>query len=101
MIPALGPLPQQRKKPGKTPRRISDRVYRPKRVTPIQRPQKNCSRERKIEVLMWIHHHRLVVERREGTHQLPRVPSGLEITSERRLNGQLVYYRPPSYAEAS
>lgn len=101
MAPALTPPTHQRKKPGKIPKSLLDRVYKPKRVTPIQRPQKNCSRERKIEVLMWIRHHRLVVERQDRVHQLPRVPAGLEITSEQRLNGQIIYYRPPNFTEAS
>ena len=101
VLPALGRPPQQRKKPGKTSAALSDRIYRPKRVAPIKRLQKNRSRNRKIEVLMWMYHHRVVLERREGVSQLPRVLIGLEITSERMLNGTTIFYRPPTYAETS
>ena len=99
--PDLAPARKKPKKPGKTLSTISDRVYRPKRVTAIKRPQKNCSRNRKIEVLMFIHHHRVVLEPSGVGYRLPRVPVGLEITSEKKLNGTTIYYRPPTFSEAS
>lgn len=50
---------------------------------------------------MFMYHHRVILERREGVSQFPRVPIGLEITSERRLNGSVIHYRPPTYEETS
>ena len=99
--PDLTPTHRQTKKPGKAPTPFSQRIYRPKRIEPIKRPQKNYPRERKVEVLMFMYHHRVVLDRRDGISQLPRVPVGLEIISEKRLNGTTIFYRPPTYAETS
>jgi len=50
---------------------------------------------------MFIHHHRVVLEPSGVGYRLPRVPVGLEITSEKKLNGTTIYYRPPTFSEAS
>ncbi|KAK4187958.1 hypothetical protein QBC35DRAFT_368659, partial [Podospora australis] len=100
------PLTQKglpRKKPGPAPKPLSERLMQ-KSLKPVRRVERSYPKERKIEVLLYLLNHRVPDAR---PRKVPRRRIGQPHESEltqpmvRDENGELVWYRAPTYAEAS
>ncbi|CCC06224.1 unnamed protein product [Sordaria macrospora k-hell] len=92
------------KRRGPAPKPLSERPWTAPK--PVRRVERSYTRERKIEVLQFLLNHRIAdyrprkaPRRRIGqpAHEQEPVPQ----TSTRDENGQLVWYRAPTYVEAS
>ena len=77
---------------------------------PVRRVERSYTRERKVEVLMYLLNHRIadpnpkrVARRRIGQPHPDDLPLPQEqmIPDGRGPNGELIWYRAPTYAEAS
>ncbi|KAK3393168.1 hypothetical protein B0H63DRAFT_516370 [Podospora didyma] len=104
--PPRRPLTQkgvERKRPGPAPKPLSERLAM-KAAKPVRRVERSYTRERKIEVLMFLLNHRVpdprprkVPRRRIGQPHEEELTQPMVATP----NGDLVWYRAPTYAEAS
>lgn len=93
----------ERKKPGPAPKPLSEKL-KAKALKQIKRVERSYTRERKIEVLLYLLTHRVPDS---GPRKTPRRRIGQpqEDCSTQPVveneNGELVWYRAPTYAEAS
>ncbi|KAK0668121.1 hypothetical protein QBC41DRAFT_394543 [Cercophora samala] len=93
----------ERKKPGPAPKPLSEKL-KAKALKQIKRVERSYTRERKIEVLLYLLTHRVPDQ---GPRKTPRRRIGQpqEDCSTQPVveneNGELVWYRAPTYAEAS
>ncbi|EGZ76501.1 hypothetical protein NEUTE2DRAFT_77010 [Neurospora tetrasperma FGSC 2509] len=92
------------KKRGPAPKPISERPWTAPK--PVRRVERSYSRERKIEVLQFLLNHRIADYRprkapRRRIGQPPHEQEPVPQTATRDANGQLVWYRAPTYVEAS
>ncbi|KAJ4290134.1 hypothetical protein N0V88_006641 [Collariella sp. IMI 366227] len=92
-----------RKKPGPVPKPLSERLKN-KPPKQVRRVERSYSKERKIEVLMYLLNHRVPDAR---PRKVPRRRIGQPHEQElnqpmvQDQNGEFVWYRAPTYAEAS
>ncbi|GAB1311408.1 hypothetical protein MFIFM68171_01618 [Madurella fahalii] len=105
-LPARRPLTlkgAEKKRPGPTPKPLAERLPT-KPVKQVKRVERSYSRERKIEVLLYLLNHRVPDAR---PRRVPRrrigQPHEQELTQPmvRTETGEYVWYRAPTYAEAS
>ncbi|KAG7292089.1 hypothetical protein NEMBOFW57_002121 [Staphylotrichum longicolle] len=95
----------ERKRPGPAPKPLSERL-KSKPLKQVKRIERSYTRERKIEVLNYLLNHR-VPDGRRTTAPRRRIgqPPAQELVSPpptvREENGEYVWYRAPTYAEAS
>jgi len=90
-----------RKRPGPAPKPKHE-LAKWKNKKPLQRVERSYTRERKIEVLMFLLNHRIAdtMPGRAPRRRLGQPPIAEEPTG-RNEYGQLVWERAPTYAEAS
>ncbi|KAK4240677.1 hypothetical protein C8A03DRAFT_12979, partial [Achaetomium macrosporum] len=96
----IGPLTQKglpRKKPGPAPKPLSERL-KARALKEVKRVERSYTRERRIQVLLWLINHRVPDAR---TTHLPRRRMGQPLVLERSETDANVWYRPPTYEEAS
>ncbi|KAK4131743.1 hypothetical protein BT67DRAFT_444530 [Trichocladium antarcticum] len=93
-----------RKKPGPVPKPLSERLKN-KPVKPLRRVERSYTRERKIEVLLYLLNHRIPDNRHR--RQIPRSRVGQSHEHDwsqsmiQNASGEYVWHRAPTYAEAS
>ncbi|KAK4459110.1 hypothetical protein QBC42DRAFT_143010, partial [Cladorrhinum samala] len=93
----------ERKKPGPAPKPLSERLKN-KPLKQVKRIERSYTRERKVEVLLYLLQHRVPDPR---PRKVPRrrigQPHEEELTQPMVANeyGELVWYRAPTYSEAS
>ena len=93
-----------RKKPGPVPKPLSERL-KGKPMKPLRRVERSYTRERKIEVLMYLLNHRIPDNRHR--RQVPRSRVGQSHEQDwtqsmiQNESGEYVWHRAPTYAEAS
>jgi len=82
------PREKARQRPGRKPKALEDRVYKAR--DPIRRVERSYSREKKVEVLMFLTHHRVPKfddEDDRVEYRPPRQASGLRFHRELLLSG--------------
>ncbi|KAK4034006.1 hypothetical protein C8A01DRAFT_39524 [Parachaetomium inaequale] len=93
----------ERKRPGPAPKPLSEKL-RAKPLKEVRRVKRKFTRERKIEVLLYLLNHR-VADTRERRCPRRRMgqPHEEELTQPiaQGENGNFVWYRAPTYTEAS
>ncbi|KAK3996527.1 hypothetical protein QBC44DRAFT_355680 [Cladorrhinum sp. PSN332] len=93
----------ERKRPGPPPKPLSERLKN-KPLKQVKRIERSYTRERKVEVLLYLLQHRVPDPR---PRKVPRrrigQPHEEELTQPMVTNeyGELVWYRAPTYSEAS
>ncbi|KAK0730807.1 hypothetical protein B0H67DRAFT_51090 [Lasiosphaeris hirsuta] len=100
--PLLTKKGMMRKRPGPAPKPLSERVWKPPK--PRKRIEQSYTRQRKIDVLLFLLNHRVADSR---MRKVPRRRIGQPHDQEpeqpmvRDENGDLVWYRAPTYIETS
>ncbi|KAK3330823.1 hypothetical protein B0H66DRAFT_544976 [Apodospora peruviana] len=89
-----------RKKPGPAPKPMME-LAKFKNKKPVKRAERSYTRERKIEVILFLLNHKVVDDRQQLRQPRRRIGQPLENIVEVGPDGQLVKYRAPTYAEAS
>ncbi|KAK4127083.1 hypothetical protein N657DRAFT_687434 [Parathielavia appendiculata] len=111
MAPSAPPPPRVRltksgrpwKRMGPAPKPLAERLKN-RGLKEVKRVERSYTRERKIEVLLWLLNHR--VEDVRGHRPRRRIGDPIEMEvanpgTEEALNGVLIWNRAPTYAEAS